>query len=532
MAKNIFATKEDVDKLLKMHGGVFKRNQGLTVTGLNKEQTLAYALGAMHNESDGRQRAENSKGYVGLFQFGAAALTDAGLIKMDKYKAYLGANVSQKSFLNNKDNWTIAGGLETFLDDRDLQYKIFIKNSNRNIRAGESEYKNYVKNPEGKSVLDSVFPPILNANSTAIERAGFAMGAHLKGATGANKYFHLGNNSRDGNRVEISSYVERGKRSVNDLSSIAAQFLSSSSLANSESKLEDVIAVSKDDTIPIVPNAQLENYIPPLITKDIEKEYEGYKWAKGKGRLKDGTPTIDCSHLVNEILKRYGYKIPYQTTAELKSSKFFDEIDVKDVKPGDIALWDGHTGIVEEPINADEKIGKFYGSQTSTGPSSTYFGPNTGYWEKPKSYLRPRAEYLNPTSQKNTAVEQKKVTPPKVPPSLGAVKSNTNVAKEKRPSSGYELLNSMMSALKQLPVPNLEHASKTLLSQQPEDYLSAKGCCCASGKPGAASTVINQNTSITLNAECKDPHALGKIVTNAQEQVNRDMMRKITPRTS
>lgn len=285
--------------------------------------------------------------------------------------------------------------------------------------------------------------------------------------------------------------------------------------------------VIKPDTI----TEQPRGYTPPLITKDIEQAYKGYQWAAGKGRLKDGTPTIDCSNLVNEILKRYGYKIPYQTTTGLKNSKFFDKVDPKDVKPGDIALWDGHTGIVEEPIDADKKIGKFYGSQTSTGPDSAYFGPNAGYWKKPKSYLRAKAEYLNQIPQNSTAVAQKKTAPPKAVPAPGAVKNTANVAKGKKSSPGYDLLNSMMSALKQLPIPNLQHASKTLLAPRPEDYRMVKGgCCCASGNAG--STVINQNTSITLNSACQEPQALGKIVTSAQDKVNRDIVRKITPRTS
>ncbi|MHA7845397.1 hypothetical protein [Serratia sp. D1N4] len=540
MAKNVFATKADVDKLIKQHGDVFKNNQNLLVAGLNKEQTLAYALGAMHNESDGKQHVINDGGYVGLFQFGAPALVDAGLIKRNKYDAYLKTKGSQKGFLSNKDNWTIVGGLDAFLNDGDLQYKIFIKNSNRNISAGEKEYKNYVKNAKGKSVLDRVFPPALNANSAAIERAGFAMGAHLKGATGANRYYHLGNNGRDGNQVEISSYVERGKRAVNDLSSTAAQFLAGGSSVGIESKSVSTMLAPPAET-EIENNSKEQNAInqPFPLTQEIKDKYKNTLYKYGaNGNQVNGNTLYDCSHLTHALGKELGYNVPYQSTAELAKSKYYDIIDPKDVKPGDLALWrgkDNHVGIVETPIGSDG-TGSYFstsGNDEKPGRSGTVkFGPKSGYWKKPTSYLRIKPEYVNQAPIKNTAVAQKKLSPPKAVPAPVAVKNSTGIAEGKKSSPGYDLLSSMVSALKQLSVPNLQYASQALLSHQPEDYRSAKGCCGCCNAGNAASTVINQNTSITLNGEYKDPQALGKIVTNAQGESNRDMMRKIIPRTS
>lgn len=85
------------------------------------------------------------------------------------------------------------------------------------------------------------------------------------------------------------------------------------------------------------------------------------------GNGSDGT--IDCSHLVNQALRGAGYDLPYENTAALSRSKYYDVIDPSDVRPGDIALWRGrqnHVGIVDG-YNSDSKIGRFIGSQSSTG---------------------------------------------------------------------------------------------------------------------------------------------------------------------
>ncbi|MDO9795078.1 peptidoglycan-binding protein LysM, partial [Glaesserella parasuis] len=48
--------------------------------GLTQEETGALAAQMVKRESGGNLRAENQYGYLGLYQFGAAALVDAGLI--------------------------------------------------------------------------------------------------------------------------------------------------------------------------------------------------------------------------------------------------------------------------------------------------------------------------------------------------------------------------------------------------------------------------------------------------------------------
>lgn len=123
---------------------------------------------------------------------------------------------------------------------------------------------------------------------------------------------------------------------------------------------------------------------------------QGYQYKYGGTGKKNalGVKEIDCSNLVNQMLKGSGYDLPYQNTAALDKSKYFDEIDAKDVKPGDIALWRGkqnHTGVIERYDPKTSK-GTFFGSQSSTGPASAKMGNGT-YWKTPTKFLRPKPEY-------------------------------------------------------------------------------------------------------------------------------------------
>jgi murein DD-endopeptidase MepM/ murein hydrolase activator NlpD len=130
----------------------------------------------------------------------------------------------------------------------------------------------------------------------------------------------------------------------------------------------------------------------------------GYEYGMGGAgtgdKDKDGKKEIDCSHLVNSLLVGAGYRIPYEPTATLGSSKFYDEVDVDDVAPGDLLLWrtsHQHVGIVEViEVIKGVPSGDFFGSQSSTGPASTKFGPKAPFWKQtPDKFLRPKAEYDN-----------------------------------------------------------------------------------------------------------------------------------------
>ncbi|WP_440163252.1 hypothetical protein [Actinobacillus pleuropneumoniae] len=78
--------KQIADLALKSIG------KGNTVQGLTLNQTKMLLQALAKRESGGDYTAENSYGYLGAYQFGAAALVDVGLIQKDKYAEQLRQN--------------------------------------------------------------------------------------------------------------------------------------------------------------------------------------------------------------------------------------------------------------------------------------------------------------------------------------------------------------------------------------------------------------------------------------------------------
>ncbi|WP_434709013.1 glycoside hydrolase family 19 protein [Pseudomonas sp. R1-1] len=136
-----------------------------------------------------------------------------------------------------------------------------------------------------------------------------------------------------------------------------------------------------------------------LLEQRAKYPYSGYEYGYGKGGSADedgnGRKEIDCSHLLNLMLRDAGYDIPYRTTSQLATdTTHFEFIALNSVQPGDIALWTGmhHTGVIED-MDVNRVKGNFFGSQSSTGPKSAKYGEGSGYWPMPNKYLRPKAEY-------------------------------------------------------------------------------------------------------------------------------------------
>lgn len=72
--------------------------------------------------------------------------------------------------------------------------------------------------------------------------------------------------------------------------------------------------------------------LPPSLGKKIEEE-------------------VDCSHFVNEIYHRVGVNYPYIPTVNIECLSYFKEISSEEVRGGDLVLYKGHVGIVDNEGN-------------------------------------------------------------------------------------------------------------------------------------------------------------------------------------
>lgn len=172
-----------------------------TVKGLNSEQTKALVKQVISSESGGRVDAVNGFGYLGLYQMGAAALADAGLVSMDKYQQAVqkygksfanGSNAEvHKAFLEDSNNWNVQGGQSAFLASKKLQDEAMIRLLNKNAQYLGASY-----------------------TGNAEHKAGLLMAAHLKGWSNAKAFAENGTDSKDGNGTTVSSYYQKGKNAI------------------------------------------------------------------------------------------------------------------------------------------------------------------------------------------------------------------------------------------------------------------------------------------------------------------------------
>lgn len=147
---------------------------------------------------------------------------------------------------------------------------------------------------------------------------------------------------------------------------------------------------------------------------DLKDNYTGgdyiYEMGGDGFTVVDGKKQIDCSHMVNLLLKGAGYNIPYENTSAMSNSTYYTAVLPQDVKPGDIALWINvkslkgnktlfHTGIVES-FDYTKNAGYFFGAQTSTGPAKAVFGPKppSYYWPVATKFLRAKEEFRTGTT--------------------------------------------------------------------------------------------------------------------------------------
>lgn len=138
-------------------------------------------------ESSLNPRATNGAGYVGLFQMGTLAMTDAGY-----YRSNGTGNNSWNGTFTGKNGVT---SLNTFMSNPDMQVKAitdyYVKLQGYINYYGLSQYI-------GKTV-----------NGTSITLSGLIAGAHLVGIGALKQFLDSGGASipMDGNRVPVTQYI-------------------------------------------------------------------------------------------------------------------------------------------------------------------------------------------------------------------------------------------------------------------------------------------------------------------------------------
>lgn len=172
-----------------------------TIGSFSKKETGAYLNGILARESGGNLKSVNKFGYLGLYQMGASALASAGMINKDKYASAVkkygkdlstGRNAKiHNDFLNNPDNWTIAGGKEAFLNSKALQDKAMVNYTNKNLAF-------LTQNGVATNDKQAIF--------------GLLMAAHLKGAAAAKNFALNGIDGKDGFGTSVSNYFAQGEK--------------------------------------------------------------------------------------------------------------------------------------------------------------------------------------------------------------------------------------------------------------------------------------------------------------------------------
>ena len=160
--------------------------------GVQKSSSLpidfdSYAEVLGKRESSNNYQAVNKIGYVGKYQFGLAALIDAGFVK----PSYAGRG---NRALNNSNAWKKGMDLDTFLNSPELQEEAMRKYTEQNLK-----------------VLRRI--GVIDDESTPEEIAGALAASHLKGPGGAKKLIVGGQDNKDGFGTKASEYLALGKRS-------------------------------------------------------------------------------------------------------------------------------------------------------------------------------------------------------------------------------------------------------------------------------------------------------------------------------
>jgi len=188
----------------------------------------SYAQTVGQRESGGDYKAVNTLGFLGKYQFGAAALEDMGLIKK-------GASKGGNKVLNDPSNWTIEGGKEAFLNNAALQEQTMANYTKQNFRSLKR-----------LGVINEETPPE--------KIAGYLASAHLVGPGGA-AAMSRGEVRKDAYGTSAQSYFKLGSASQGDIQ--PAPSTSGAQVAAATSAVSDSQATQMQQ--PVVLNAPTTN---------------------------------------------------------------------------------------------------------------------------------------------------------------------------------------------------------------------------------------------------------------------------------
>lgn len=156
------ATSQDVENYINQLNQNNKKTRDYSLSDDPAERLLS-AL-RERESSNNYQNMKNPYGYVGAYQFGAQALEQVGLLKP-------GASRQGNVALQNPNNWTVPGGLQTFLSDPKLQ---------------DDAARNLIES--NRDTLKQA--GVIKDNTPESTQNGLLAAAHLGGASAAIKLFH------------------------------------------------------------------------------------------------------------------------------------------------------------------------------------------------------------------------------------------------------------------------------------------------------------------------------------------------------
>ncbi len=257
--------------------GIEYTSSGVTnKTGLSNSnlKKLKKALGI--RESGNNYKKVNSLGYVGKYQFGAAALTDLGVV-------YPG---TKNRDLTEAKNWKIPGGINKFKNTPALQEELMDRNLNLNAKRLGS-----------------------NKGETQEEIAGMLAAAHLLGAGGAKS-----RTGSDANGTTFQDYYQLGVNAVNGIMPKSSSSSSISSVYNTVyntvsnigTKLTGTLGASQGlngsyiNTIAGKTGAMAAN-ARGFIGKGLTYS-QSNRGVNSVGALMDGATSMDCSSFVGMIV--------------------------------------------------------------------------------------------------------------------------------------------------------------------------------------------------------------------------------------